>query len=227
MRPQRNTPEWELALLAGRQHGVVAHRQLGAIGFSAAGIQRRMRNGHLHGLHRGVYAVGHRKVSINGRWMAAVLACGPGALLSHRHAAAHHALLPTARREVDVTVDRHRRGGRGILLHRTRRLDAADRTSARASPCPSVMRTLVDLADIVRPDQLQRAIDAAEHRGVFDLRALPDLTGRRGGKCLARLLEAYRALPPTHSEFERLSPTSAAKTPSPHPISTYWSKASW
>jgi very-short-patch-repair endonuclease len=203
MRPQRNTPEWELALLAGRQHGVVAHSQARALGFSAAAIQRRIRNGHLHPLHRGVYAVGHRKITVTGRWMAAVLACGPGALLSHRSAAAHHGLLPTSRRQVDVTTYGNRRGGRGVVLHRTRRLDAADRDEREGIPVTSVMRTIADLADVVRPDRLQRAVDAAEHRGLFDLDALPDLRGRKGGGRLERLLGAYREPPPTNSEFER------------------------
>src|SRR5262245_3562426 len=77
-----------LAAIGGRQHGVVARRQLLGEGFSRHLVQDRITSGHLNRIHRGVYAVGHRKLTLKGVWMAAVLACGPDALLSHRAALA-------------------------------------------------------------------------------------------------------------------------------------------
>src|SRR4051812_13376048 len=87
MRPQHAAREVLVAELATKQHGVVAHRQLLDLGFTRSGIQRRLRLGRLHRVHRGVYSVGHALLSGNGRWMAATLACGDAALLSHRTAA--------------------------------------------------------------------------------------------------------------------------------------------
>ena len=192
-----------MAALAERQHGVVGHRQLLELGLGASTIQRRVAAGRLHPIHRGTYAVGHPTLRGLGRWMAAVLACGSGALLSHRSAAAHLGLLPSARSSIDVTVERNRRGGRGIIVHRTRRIDAADRAVQDGIPVTSVMRTLVDLADVVSRRQLQQAVERAELRGAFDLRSLPDLRGRRGRGILESLLDAYRDPPPTRSELER------------------------
>jgi Transcriptional regulator, AbiEi antitoxin len=80
----REPPDLALAGLARRQYGVVARRQLVALGLGRRGIDRRRERGRLHLLHRGVYAVGHTSLTQRGRWMAAVLALGPEALLSHR-----------------------------------------------------------------------------------------------------------------------------------------------
>jgi hypothetical protein len=88
------TPDGVIAELAGRQHGVVCRRQLLAAGVTGRAIERRIEGGRLHRLHPGVYAVGHRVVSREGRWMAAVLAAGPGAGLSHRSAAALWGIRP-------------------------------------------------------------------------------------------------------------------------------------
>src|SRR3954454_7582661 len=106
MRPQLESPHLEIATLATRQHGVVSHRQLLELGLGAAAIQRRLRAGSLHRVHRGVYAVGHRRLSPQGKAMAAVLACGRGAVLSHRSAAAQWGLLRSSRARVDVTTPR-------------------------------------------------------------------------------------------------------------------------
>ena len=77
-----------IAAIAGRQHGVIAIRQLAAIGLAQRTVSHRVAGGRLHRVHRGVYAVGHPLLSARGRYMAAVLACGPGAALSHASAAA-------------------------------------------------------------------------------------------------------------------------------------------
>ena len=83
---RRNSAAWELVR---RQHGVVAREQFLTLGFTKSAIEHRISTGRLHPVARGVYAVGRRHLSRERRWMAAVLACGPGAALSHRSAAAH------------------------------------------------------------------------------------------------------------------------------------------
>jgi predicted transcriptional regulator of viral defense system len=91
-----------IAKLATSQHGVVAHRELETLGVSPSGVKYRIACGRLHRLHVGVYAVGHRVLAANGHRMAAVLACGSDAVLSHRSAAALHGLRPVARTRIDV-----------------------------------------------------------------------------------------------------------------------------
>ena len=95
-----------IAALALRQHGVVSRRQLRALGLDDNAVSYRVRAGRLHRLHRGVYAVGHTVVGARGRWMAAVLACGPDAALSHASAAALWELRPSEATWIDVTVPR-------------------------------------------------------------------------------------------------------------------------
>jgi predicted transcriptional regulator of viral defense system len=143
--------ERALAELAERQWGVVSLEQLRASGFGDGAIKSRARSGRLHRLHRGVYAVGHRSLRREGRFVAAVLACGPGAVLSHRSASWHWGLLGTDQAAVDVTARRGRRGGPGVRLHRARSLDARDTTTHRGIPITTVARTLLDLAATV-PD---------------------------------------------------------------------------
>src|ERR687897_1537570 len=98
-----------LAVLAAKQGGVVARRQLLALGFTKAEIDIRVTDGRLHVLHRGVYAVGHRAIGVAGRRWAAVLACGDGAVLSHASAAAAWRMRPSSATIIDVSVNR---GGR-------------------------------------------------------------------------------------------------------------------
>jgi hypothetical protein len=120
-----------IAVLAARQHGVVARGQLLDIGLTRLMIQRRLESRRLLPLHRGVYAVGHRRLRREGHWLAAVLAAGPRAVLSHREAAALHGLRPAARTTVDVTVAGRRRAP-GVQLHRVARLDVDDVTAVMA-----------------------------------------------------------------------------------------------
>jgi hypothetical protein len=204
----QNEPRHQLiAELAHRQHGVVAHRQLIALGLSASAIQRRVRARQLHPLYRGVYAVGHRVLSRDGQWMAAVLACGEGAVLSHRDAAALWAIRQSARPAIDVTAPRSREGHDGITLHKVRRLDPRDCTLVDNVPVTTVPRTLLDLAEVVSVRQLQRAFEQAERLELIDLRAVDELIerspGRHGVKALKTVIEVLRPLPFTRSDFER------------------------
>src|SRR6266487_2409677 len=123
-------PDRRLAELAARNHGVLTSTQLIAAGLSSSGIERRVRAGRLHPIHRGVYAVGHARVSQHGRWLAAVLAAGPKAALSHQSAAELWALLPAKPGPTHVTVPGT--GGRqrrtGVVIHRSTRLTAIEIT---------------------------------------------------------------------------------------------------
>jgi hypothetical protein len=200
-------PERSIARLAARQHGVVSAAQLKRAGLSQDRIDRRVAAERLHRVHRGVFAVGHPVLSIEGRWMAAVLACGRGAMLSHRSAAALWELRRTERAKIDVTVLTHSCRRAGIDVHRTRSTAADDRARQRGIPCTSVARTLLDLAEVVDRRALARACNQAEIASLSDLGALRDVIararGRRGAVVLRAVLEdAGRSETLTHSELE-------------------------
>jgi hypothetical protein len=179
-----------VADLAGRQWGVVGVAQLRALGVGRSAITRRVQAGQLHRLHPGVYAIGHTVLRVEGRRLAAVLACGPAAVLSHRTAAAHWGLLWTDQTRIDVTAPRGRHGAPGIRLHRSRSLDEKDTTSHQGIPITTVARTLLDLAATAPPSELERALAQAERLQLYDHRAITDViarsNGHRGSQVLAR-----------------------------------------
>lgn len=182
--------------MAARQHGVVTRRQLLTVGVLPSGISDRVDAGRLHRIHRGVYAVGHPRLSNEGLWLAAVLACGETALLSHRSAAELWRIMPTERRQpggqaasdgpVDVTVagDGGRMQRRGIRVHRSITLSVADSTTRAAIPVTNPARTLQDLRSVLPSQQLARALREAEYLAlpigkVFEPdRTRTDLEGR-------------------------------------------------
>jgi hypothetical protein len=197
-------PDWRVAKLAARQWGVVSVAQLRALGLTKDAVQRRARAGRLHRLHHGVYAVGHTVVKTEGRRLAAVLACGEGAVLSHRSAAAHWGLLESEATRTDVTIPRRRAGNATIRPHISRSLIACDTTTHQGIPITSVPRTLLDLAATVKPDRLERALAKAEHLELYDHRAITDLLARANGhRGTPRLTEATTLEPKlTRSEWE-------------------------
>lgn len=168
------TVDEQIAKVAAAQHGVIARHQLHELGIGQDAIDGRLAAARLHRIHRGVYAVGHIKLTGNGRYLAAVLACGPGAALSHRSAGDHLGIRPTTGRRIEVIVPTHagRRGRAGITLHRCRSLLPAEVTVVDGISTTTPARTLLDLAGALRPQQLERAIDRAEALRIFDLRAL-------------------------------------------------------
>jgi very-short-patch-repair endonuclease len=187
---------------------VVTLPQLLALGISRGAIEGRVKRKRLLRLHRGVYAVGHTALTPDGRLIAAVFACGTGALLSHRSAGAKHGLVWWSPYRIDVVVPEKRGRRPGIELHRSRSLTAADRTLADAVPVTTVARTLVDLADVLSERSLARAVRRAEELRVFDLRGLDEVQarvpGRTGRHRLERVLAAYRSEPHfLRSEAER------------------------
>jgi Transcriptional regulator, AbiEi antitoxin len=212
-----------LLALAERQHGVVKLAQLRALGLSLPGVRARVAAGRLHRVHAGVYAVGRPDLPIEGRWMAAVLACGRGAALSHRTAAAAHGLLTSAQTRIDVTVTR--RVGlsrRGICVHRPTSLSAADLASARGIPCTSISRTLLDLASVLPRPALERACDQAELLRLLDMAAMDELLARSSGRRGVRVLRAVLAagelgknIPRSELETRFLALCRAAGVPAP------------
>jgi very-short-patch-repair endonuclease len=161
-------PDLEIARVAGRQHGVITRRQLLDLGLGSSAISKRARSGRLHRLHQGVYAVGHVAISDRSRWMAAVLACGPGAVLSHGSAAAHWGLLRPIAGTIDISVPSQ--GGRqrraGIRLHRRAAVVPADVTRHKGIWVTTPARTIADLPRTVPPHLVRRATRQAEMLGL-------------------------------------------------------------
>lgn len=211
-RPQSDAPHPDatLARLAAAQHGVVARRQLLAAGVTHSMIKTRAASGRLIRLHQGVYAVGHAHLTRDGHWMAAVLAAGPGALLSHRDAAALHGLRPPgSHRRTHVTTPARAASTPKLQLQRTTALDPRrDATTVAGIPVTAVARTLVDLAGIVSADQLAKALEEAERRWILDVRAIEDVLRRTSGRH-GRGQAAIRAA------LERLATTALQLTRSP------------
>jgi restriction endonuclease-like protein/putative AbiEi antitoxin of type IV toxin-antitoxin system len=194
MRPFRATTA-EIAALAGCQHGVVTRSQLLALGMSDRAITRGAAGGRLHRLHRGVFAVGHRVLTIEGRWMAATLATG--GVLSHATAAAAWDLRPrTDAIHVTVAGDAGRRRRAGLRVHRSRTIEA---TTHRGIPITTPARTIIDLARTLKGRPLEAALDRAEHLRLVDF---SELKHRPIPRSLQAVLSLYTASNPTRSELE-------------------------
>jgi very-short-patch-repair endonuclease/predicted transcriptional regulator of viral defense system len=198
-------PDRDVARRAARQFGVVSISELRECGLSYKAVGRRVRKGWLHPLYRGVYAVGHASPPLEGRLIAAVRACGDGALLSHYSAAALWGLVQWDGRYPEVTlVGSTTRQHRGLRVHRTTSLAAADRSNYRGIPLTAPARTLADLACILDYRLLRRAVRQAQSLRRVSLRDLADVTrrlGRRRGRGnLMRILATGPA--PTRSELE-------------------------
>jgi hypothetical protein len=198
-------PDVLVAKLAARQWGVVAAGELEACGLSPTEIRTRVRRGFLHRMHHGVYVVGHAFPPLEACFLAAVKACGPGAVLSHHAAAAHLELLPWSDRAVEVTIrDTTPRTRPGVAVHRTTRLDRADVTRHRGIPTTTPARTVVDLAANATTRRLRRAVREAQGRHGTTipqiLRALERAGRRRGARRLLKIIANGPA--PTRSVLE-------------------------
>jgi very-short-patch-repair endonuclease/predicted transcriptional regulator of viral defense system len=190
----------EVAAIANAQHGVVARAQLVEAGLTRREIGEWVAAGRLHRLHRGVYAVGHKRLRIQGHWMAAVLACGKGAVLSHHSAAALWDLRRVGSGAIHVTVpgDAGRKPRAGIRLHRSTTLTQRDVTTQEGIPVTTVERTIIDLARTTRPEKLEQLVDAADQRRIVDFATLR----QANPASLQAVLRAYDPAP-TRSELER------------------------
>jgi very-short-patch-repair endonuclease len=223
--------------LARNQHGVITRAQLLSLGWSSKAIEHRASRGRLHAIHRGVYAVGRPELTDHGWWKAAVLSCGPDAVLSHRSAARLWGVIgeratagPESRLggpsliDVSVPAIRNRRAG-GVRVHRRSHLPPEDRTMRDRIPTTSPIRTLIGLATELRPARLERAINEADRLDLADpeaLRAaLAERAGQHGVAALRTILD-HRTFVMTRSELERRFLPLVRKAGLPRPRTSEW-----
>lgn len=214
MRHGSAPPRRVLARIASRQHGVVSRAQVLALGVTPSFVARLVNSGLLHPVHLGVYAVGHSALTERGRWMAAVIATGEGAVLSHLSAALLWGIID--RRGWLIHVLAAGGGSRarpGLAIHRTRHLPPEHRMEIDGIPVTSLHRTLLDLASMLPRKRLRYAVEAADRFGLLDVAALVALceasAGRKGAGVLRRLaLEqrgaGTRTKSPPESTFLRI-----------------------
>jgi hypothetical protein len=212
--------------LANRQYGVVSIRQLvGLLGYSRSAVARDVAAGRLHRLHRGVFAVGHTYLSMQARCLAAVLASGPSALLSHASAAWLWGISSRSPMPFEVTVPTVRRPRPPIVLHRSRTLLEDDRELVEGIPVTALPRTLLDEAAAIRFEYLRRMLERAEELRLFDLRAVDALLARSighpGAGRLRRALALYRPAPFTRSNLERRFLELVEKAGLPRPVTGF------
>jgi very-short-patch-repair endonuclease len=234
-----DTPDRRVAEIASRQHGVITLRQLEAAGVTREAVYKRARRGRLHRLHRGVYAVGHSAPSWHRRWLAAVRACGDGAVLSHLSAASLWELLRPIDGPVHVSVPTTAglKKRRGIHLHRSPSLMPEDSPPSLAGPPSSppspairggrgrgtsttrrhnipittIQRTIDDLKGTVPPHLLRRAKRQAEHKGIH-------LDGAEGNRLRSDLEEDFLSLFRRH----RLTPVETNVKIGRHEVDFLW-----
>ncbi len=215
-----------LAELADAQHAVFGLDQLLELGLNARAAQKRAIAGRLHRIHKTVYSlVPKALLKREGLYMAAVLSCGPGAVLSHRSAARLHELRSDGYTRIDVTVPkRSHRAHSGVAVHRSTTLTEADITVVKNIPVTTITRTLFDVAEVVTQRQLERAFDQAEILEALDLVKIDDQFARnptrRGAKKVRKVLAEHYigGRPPgarTRSSSCRSPEVSASPTPKP------------
>jgi predicted transcriptional regulator of viral defense system len=209
-----------LAELATRQHGVVATRQLGTLGYTKSSVAKAAKAGRLHRIHRGVYVVGYRRLSWHGRCMAAVLASSPS-VASHLSAAWLWGIIRNRPGTIHVTCPSSRRARRRFVVH-SGDLPDADRTVRDGIPVTSLARTILDLAVDKGVRDIKRQIQLGDDLKVFDRRAMATLldrsNGRRGAPKVRAAMETYEEKRVfTRSELERrfLDVVTAAGLPEP------------
>jgi Protein of unknown function (DUF559) len=210
-----------LAALATRQYGVASATQLRALGFGRGAIERRLLLGRLYGVHRGVYAVGHRRLSWRGHLWAAVLACGgvETAVLSHLAAAALWDLLPVPAGPIDVTSLRRSVSRDGVRVHKSGTLRPEEVTRLDGLPVTTVARTLSDLATVLTPHQLERVCHRAEHLRLLDVAQIREVPGRPAVALRAALATLERGDPDvTRRGLEELFLGLVARHDLPRPL---------
>jgi hypothetical protein len=194
-----------VARVAAERDGVLSIHQLRACGLDDHAIARRVRDGRFHRLYRGVYAVGHRGLTLRGRFRAAVLACGERAVLSHFAAAAFWGFWTWDARLIDVTIASGTRAVDGIRVHRSRTLerDVFVRHGIRVT---SPARTLLDLAAVLPERSLRRMARRAQAQRAVTIREIHELLARANGHHGAERLRAVIAdgPAPTRSDLEDL-----------------------
>jgi very-short-patch-repair endonuclease len=202
------TGDRAIAGIAASQHGVVTRAQLLGVGLSRKAIQHRLDKHRLHPIHRGVYLVGHPIPPPLAREMAAVLACGDAAVISHDSAAAMWRIRSQPEGPIHITLSsRTNRSRPGIRLHFTRALGADEVRTHRGIPVTAPIRTLIDLASVLSLRELERAYEAAQVSNLLRPQALRSVLSasraRPGYATIKVLLDHDRAPALTRSEAER------------------------
>jgi very-short-patch-repair endonuclease len=209
--------------LSRRQHGVIARRQLIELGFHPQAIKHRVAKGRLHPVARGVYAVGRGELSREGRWFAALLSCGQGAVLSHESAAVLWGIRRRERRGIEVSVPSSagRRNRRGVTVHRRNQLSVGEVTRHRGIPVTAPAATIADLALRVGRDATEAIISEADILGLSNpeaLRAALDELPRRPGVAFVTKVLDRRTFRLTRSGLERRFLRIVAATGLPVPL---------
>lgn len=204
LQPTQQSSIWPLVR---RQHGVVARSQLLALGLTRHAIQHRIDHGRLHPIWRGVYAVGRPEVTERGRCMAAVLACGPEAMLSHRSAARLWGLVRSRSAQVEIAVPGPvNRSYPGIRVHRQTGLNPSAHRHVDGIPVTDPAWTLIDLASCIGHDDLEAAVNEADRLDLIhpeDLRIAIESSPRRPGIGRLRALLERQTFALTDSVLER------------------------
>jgi very-short-patch-repair endonuclease len=195
-----------LARLAYQQHGVVSWPQLRELGLGREAIKTRLGEGRLHHVHEEVYAVGHGRLGLRGHWWAAVLAYGPGAVLSHQTAGVLWGIQRRRRGPVHMTAAAGRQGIRrrqGIWIHRCK-LAPDDLTTHDGFPATTVARTLFDLGEEAPYETLKGAAEEADRLKMLRRLELEEVCGRGHGR---------RALRPTRRLLAELGSPNEGRSP--------------
>jgi very-short-patch-repair endonuclease len=209
----------EIRALAGRQHGVFSRAQVVGLGLSVGQLDHWLRTARIESVHRGVYAWSRQLLSFEGRCMAAVLAVGGDAVVSHRSAAALWRIRSERGGPVHVTTSRKIQSREGITVH-TLPLEQDERMVIHGVPLTSPARTLFDMAAILKPQALTRAIREADFlrlSGGPPLAALSDRYPGRTGAPAVRVAFDRGPGPPTRSELEELFVTLVESERLPRP----------
>jgi predicted transcriptional regulator of viral defense system len=218
-----------LAELVRGQHVVFGLDQLRELGLTRAAVSRRAVTGRLYRIHHAVYSLVPRELlTREGLYMAAVLACGPGAALSHRSAARLHGLRNVGYTRVEVTVPgRSTRTHSGVAVHRSTTLTATDITTVENIPVTTIARTLLDLGEVITQRQLERAFDQVDSLQALDGRAINDQLARNstraGAKAVRHVLAThYIGSSPTENEFEEALLALTRSLGLPDPTAQYY-----
>jgi predicted transcriptional regulator of viral defense system len=218
----------DLGRLAAAQNGVVTLEQLEGLGLTEDAVMKQVERGRLHRIHQTVYSLTPRVMTQRGMFMAAVLACGPGAVLSHRSAAYLWGLVDSWEPPIDVTAPNRRgRSPDGVAAHRDGSLQPIDKTTRHGVPCTTVARTILDYAGVEPELKVRKAIAQGEILRILDqakLRSLLRRSRRRRGVARLRLIldTIHPQTKRSRSELERLFLEMCAKREVPEPEVNIW-----
>jgi very-short-patch-repair endonuclease len=218
----------KIARICHRQHGLITLEQLEGRGLTVQAVHERLVAGRLHRIHQRVYSLTPGVMTQRGKLMAAALACGPDAVLSHRSAAFLWGLVDDWEEPIDVTAPNRRgRSPDGVAAHRDGSLQPVDKTVRFGIPCTSLARTLLDFAGVAPEWEVRKAVGQAEVLGLLDqrqMRAMLRRSRRRRG--VARLRLVLDTLHPqtrrTRGELERLFLAMCIRAELPQPEVNVW-----